>query len=65
MQISNDIIRVAENKRFGQKALWAGIAGLVLSGIGCVLAVLGLALGVVQFRKTTPFKLSPMSRLQT
>jgi uncharacterized iron-regulated membrane protein len=33
-----------------------------LSGVGCVLAVLGLALGVVQFRKTTPFRLSSAIR---
>jgi uncharacterized iron-regulated membrane protein len=32
------------------------------SGAGCVLAVLGLVLGVVQFRKSTPFSLSKSIR---
>lgn len=31
---------------------------VVTSGLGCVLAVLGLVLGVTQFRKSTPFRLS-------
>jgi uncharacterized iron-regulated membrane protein len=34
------------------------------SGLGCVLAVLGLALGVLQFRKSTPFSFSKSIRYQ-
>ena len=33
-----------------------------LSALGCVLAVLGLVLGIVQFRKTKPFRLSAAIR---
>jgi uncharacterized iron-regulated membrane protein len=41
--------------------LWYSIV-VWASGIGCVLAVLGLVLAVVQFRKTTPFSLSKSIR---
>ncbi len=35
---------------------------MCLATLGCVLAVLGLVLGAVQFRKTTPFRLSSSIR---
>jgi hypothetical protein len=43
--------------------LWYAVV-VWASGIGCVLAVLGLVLGVVQFRKSTPFSVSKSIRYQ-